>query len=184
MNKMYTTNSLWDCFAESIFNARMIKSPALNSTQCTFPDNIPPLPPSFPGFAKGGRCRGDGCVSVSVQQLLLPQMGIRRHLTPGFVREIENGRGLCLSWKKSNVNNCVEYMTTLLSLKMSLCLPLERWNYRNRNHFRSVMKKYNKATLEVYCLVIRQKGFFQDTALVSWNYDLWVELNANAMFPW
>ena len=36
---MYTTNSLWEFFfAESIFNAKMIKSPALNSTQCTFPD--------------------------------------------------------------------------------------------------------------------------------------------------
>lgn len=61
-------------------------------------------------------------------------------------------------------------MATLLSLKMSLCLPLERWNYRNRNHFISVMKKYNKATLKVHCLVIRYKR------LLSGYYISFLEL--------
>lgn len=63
---MYTTNSLWDCFAESIFNAKVIKSPAPNNTQDTFPTC------SSLGFAKDGQCRGHVWVEVAVRQVRLP----------------------------------------------------------------------------------------------------------------
>lgn len=167
MNKIYTTNSLWDCFAESIFNAKMIKNDLLLTAHSAHFQSNPPC--SFPGFegrAMEGRCL---CVDVHVAAPA-PQKGISRSLPPGIVGEIGNRRGLCLSWKKSNVNNCVDYMAMLLSLKMSLCLPLERWNYRNRNHFISVMKKYNKATLKVHCFVIRYKR------LLSGYYISFLEL--------
>lgn len=84
MNKMYMTNSLWDCFAESIFNAKMIKSPALNSTQCIFPD-ISSM--QFSRICKEGQCRGDGWMVVSVQQGLLSWNGSSRGPTLAFVWE-------------------------------------------------------------------------------------------------
>lgn len=70
MNKMYTTNSLWNYFAEFIFNAKMIKSPALNSTQCTFPDisNLK-FPRICQGWGMQGRWLG-GRVHAAASALL------------------------------------------------------------------------------------------------------------------
>lgn len=135
MNKMYTINSFWDYFAESIFNAKMIKSLAPNSTQCTHFQTFPAY------WFEDLRRIASVQVSAPLEEKLL------------------SVRGPCLSWQKSNMNNCIDYMTTLLSLEMSLCLLFKRWNYRNRRETVSDLwwKICNKATLKVHCLVIRYK---------------------------
>lgn len=83
----------------------------------------------------------------------------RRREAAETLHRLLSGRGPCLSWQESNINNCIDYTTRLLSLEMSLCLPLEKWNYRNRRETVSGLwwKIYNKATLKVCCLVIRHK---------------------------
>lgn len=109
---------------------------------------------NFLGFARRGNAEemvGWWCLSSSVYS---PGM-----VAAGALHWLLSGRVLCLSWQKSNENNCIDYTTTLLSLEMSLCLPLERWNYRNRRETVSDLwwKIYNKVTLEVHYFVIRYK---------------------------
>lgn len=76
----------------------------------------------------------------------------------GVLPQLLSGGVPRLSWQKSNINNCIDYLTMLLSPEMSMCLPLERWNYRNRKETISDLQwKIYKATLKVHCLIIRYK---------------------------
>lgn len=80
MNKIYTTNSLRDCFAESIFNAKMIRKVLLLTAHSAhFQRN---RQRSLPGFAKDGQWKEDVGVHVAAPA---PQKGISRSLPPGFV---------------------------------------------------------------------------------------------------
>lgn len=156
--KCIQNKSFWNCFVKSIFNVKIIKIFLLIAHS----DHFQTFPAcSFLAFAKDGQCRGDGCMVVSVWQ-------------PWFLKpytKILYGRGPCLYWRWSNVNNCTDHMTTLLSLEMALLSTQEmELQEIGEKLFQASDEKYIRLFSRYIALLLNKR--LLSGYCISENYDL------------